>query len=145
MELIQKLKEDLKSALKEKDSFKIDIIRLLLASVQNEQIAKGKDNELSDSDIEGILRKEVKKRRESIDIYEGANRPELAQQEKQELELIKTYLPEEMSDEDLDKIIQEEIGSGEEHFGKLMGAVMQKTNGRAESSRVKEAIEKALK
>jgi len=144
MELFKRLQNDLKEALKEKDSFKMNTIRLILAALQNEQISKGKENELTDEDVQAVLRKEAKKRKESVDVYKSAQRDELAKQEQEELDLIKTYLPEEMSDEQLEGIVSEAVASGEQNFGKLMGAVMQQTKGRADSSRVKEAIEKAL-
>ena len=145
MELLTKLQEDLKTALKGGDSFKIGTIRLLVAALQNEQIAKGKDKELSDEDAQGVLRKEAKKRKESIAIYKEAQRSDLADQEEKELNLIAEYLPAELTDEELGKIVQETVASGEENIGKLIGAVMGKVAGKADSSRVKEAIEKALK
>ena len=144
MELTKKLQDDLKEALKQKDSFRMSTIRLILAALQNEQIAKGKDNELTNEDVQAVLRKEAKKRKESVDVYKSAGRDELAQKEQQELDLIKQYLPEEMSDEELEKLVSEAVASGEQNFGKLMGDVMQKAQGRADSSRVKEAIDKAL-
>lgn len=145
MELLSKLQQDLKDALKQGDSFKASTIRLLVAALQNEQISKGKENELSDEDAQSVLRKEAKKRKESIDVYKEAGRDELAETEQKELDFIKTYLPAELSDEELDKIVQEKVASGEDNFGKLMGAVMQEVAGKADSSRVKEALEKALK
>jgi len=144
MELLDKLQSDLKAAMKGGDSEKVTTIRMLQAAVQNEHIAKGKDKDLTEDDVLGILRKELKKRRESADVYKEANRAELAEKEEKELALIKTYLPAELSDEEVDALVQEVVAGGEKDFGKVMGAVMGKVAGRAESARVTAAVKRAL-
>jgi len=142
--MLEKIKKDLVEAMKAKDALKMGTIRMILASVHNEEIAKGKDKELTDEDIVGVIRKEAKKRREAIEIYESADRPELANKEKAELETINEYLPPELSEEEIQKIIDEVVSRGEENLGKVMGQVMIKIAGRAEPGKVSELVKRAL-
>ena len=144
MGLLAKLQEDLKIALKGGNSEVAGTIRMLQAAIHNEHIAKGKEKEFTDEDIMAVLRKEAKKRRESADIFASAGRAELASKEEGELTLIKGYLPPELSDAEVDALVAEVIAAGGSEFGKVMGAVMAKVAGRAESGRVSAAVKKAL-
>jgi len=144
MALLVKLQEDLKTALKGGDSETTGTIRMLQAAIQNEQIAKGKEKEFTDDDVVTVLRKEAKKRRESADVFATAGRKDLADKEEAELLLIKGYLPPELSDHEVEAIVAEVVASGQEDFGKAMGAVMAKIAGRAESGKVSAAVKKAL-
>ena len=144
MELLAKLQEDLKTALKGGDSETVGTIRMLQAAIQNEHIAKGKEKEFTDEDVMAVLRKEAKKRRESADVFAGAGRTDLAEKEEKELALIKTYLPPELSDQEVEAIVAEVVAVGQSEFGKVMGAVMAKIAGRAESGKVSAAVKKAL-
>ncbi len=144
MELLAKLQEDLKTAMKGGDSETVGTIRMLQAAIQNEHIAKGKEKEFTDEDVMAVLRKEAKKRRESADVFAGAGRTDLAEKEEKELALIKTYLPPELSDQEVEAIVAEVVAGGQSEFGKVMGAVMAKIAGRAESGKVSAAVKKAL-
>ena len=144
MELLAKLQEDLKTAMKGGDSETVGTIRMLQAAIQNEHIAKGKEKEFTDEDVMAVLRKESKKRRESADVFAGAGRKDLADKEEKELALIKTYLPPELSDQEVEAIVAEVVAGGQSEFGKVMGAVMAKIAGRAESGKVSAAVKKAL-
>ncbi|MCR4261094.1 MAG: GatB/YqeY domain-containing protein [Candidatus Colwellbacteria bacterium] len=144
MVLLTKLQDDLKTALKGGDSETVGTIRMLQAAIQNEHIAKGKDKELTDEDIMAVLRKEAKKRRESADVFAGAGRQDLADKEEKELALIKTYLPPELTDQEIEAIVLEVVSGGQSEFGKVMGPVMAKIAGRAEAGKVSEAVKKAL-
>ena len=144
MELLAKLQEDLKTAMKGGDSETVGTIRMLQAAIQNEHIAKGKEKEFTDEDVMAVLRKEAKKRRESADVFAGAGRTDLAEKEEKELALIKTYLPLELSDQEVEAIVAEVVAGGQSEFGKVMGAVMAKIAGRAESGKVSAAVRKAL-
>lgn len=144
MELLISLQNDIKEALKSGDSFKVTALRQIQAALQNAQIEKGKDQEMSEEDVIAILRKEAKKRKESVDIYKEAGRQELADKEQQELDLIKGYLPAEMPDEEIQKIVDEVLASGEEHMGKVIGQVMGRVGGRAEASRVSAIVKESL-
>ena len=144
MGLLAQMQEDLKVALKGGNSEVTGTIRMLQAAVYNEHIAKGKDKELTDEDIMAVLRKEAKKRRESADVFAGAGRKDLADKEEKELVLIKGYLPSELSDAEVDAIVAEVVAGGGSEFGKVMGAVMAKVAGRAESGKVSASVKKAL-
>ena len=144
MVLLAKLQDNLKTALKGGDSETVGIIRMLQAAIQNEHIAKGKDKELTDEDIMAVLRKEAKKRHESADVFAGAGRKDLSDKEEKELALIKTYLPPELSEQEVEAIVSEVVSSGQSEFGKVMGAVMAKIAGRAEAGKGSEAVQKRL-
>jgi uncharacterized protein YqeY len=144
MAVFEDLKKDLIGALKSRDVIKTATLRMVLSAIHNEQIAKGKDNELKEEDVIGVLRRETKKRREAAEIYEKAGRRELAEKENQELDIIKFYLPAELNDADVEAIINEVLSGGETSFGKAMGQVMGKVAGRAEPGRVSEMVKKTL-
>ena len=144
MAVFEELKKDLVGALKSKDAEKKLTLRMILAAIHNEQIAKGKANELKEADIVGVLRREAKKRREAAEIYTKAGRGELAEKENRELDIIKSYLPAELSDVDVEVFIKEVLAGGETNFGKVMGQVMSRVAGRAEPGRVSEMVKGAL-
>ena len=144
MALLQKIQDEVKIALKGGDAIKVSALRQLVAAIQNEQIAKGKDKELSDTDVEAVLRREAKKRAEAAEIYKNAGRQELADHEEQELTLIKGYLPPELSDGELDTIVKAAVAGAGGDFGKAMGAAMAQIAGRAESGKVAAAVRQAL-
>jgi uncharacterized protein YqeY len=144
MTITESLKKDLVGALKAKDTAKATTLRMVLAAIHNEQIAKGKANELKEEDLVGVLRREAKKRREAADIYGKAGRQDLADKENQELEMIKFYLPAELGEAEIEGFVKEVLAGGETNFGKVMGQVMGKVAGRAEPARVSEMVRKAL-
>ena len=154
MSLKKQLNADLNSAIKEGSGEKRDTLRLLLSSIQNEEIAvraKGKE-ELDDEDVVKVLQKEAKKRKESITAYKEGGRDELVKKEEDELKVISSYLPEELSEEEIKKIVQSTIekirlrqpAEGKEDFGKVMGIVMKETKGRADGALVKRIVEASL-
>ena len=107
MGLQEKLLEDMKSAMKSGDQVKLDTVRMLRSQLKNANISSGK--ELSDQDVIGVLSKEAKKRKEAIELYKEGGREELAAKEEKEYEIIRSYLPEEMSEEALVEIIKKVI------------------------------------
>ena len=148
MNLKEKLSEDMRMALRKKDALRLSTIRLLLAAIKNLEIAKGKDKELQESDFIGVLSSEAKKRKEAIEGYKRGKREELVEKETRELEIIKEYLPEELSPEELGRIIEEtieEIGAKDlKDLGKVMGAVMEKVKGRADGKVINQMVRKRL-
>jgi len=146
MRLEQKLVDDMKSAMKSGDKILLGTIRMLRAQLKNASIAKGKD--LSDEDIIEVLSREAKKRKESLELYKKGGRADLAQKEEKELAIITSYLPEQLSQEEVEKIIDEIITeTGAESLrdmGKVMSAVMQKVKGRADGKMVQEIVRKKL-
>lgn len=144
MDLLEQIKKDSIASLKEGDDMKKETLRMLLSAIHNEEISKGKDNELSENDILAVLRREAKKRRESAEVYNEAGREELAKKEEDELEIIKTYLPKELEESEIETMIKEVVDAGETNFGKAMGQVMKKVAGRAEPGVVSGILKKAL-
>lgn len=142
--ILEDIKKDLTSALKEKDALRVETLRIILAEIHNAEIAKGKDKELGEKDISAVVSKEAKKRREASEVYRKAGRDELADKEDKELEVIKTYLPPEMGGEEIEALVKEVVSSGEANFGKVMGQVMSKVTGRAEPGKVSEVVKKTL-
>ena len=148
MKLKEKLGEDMRKALREKDTLRLSTMRLLLAAIKNLEIAKGKDKELKESDIIEVLSREAKKRKEAMEEYKKGKREDLVEKETKELEIIKEYLPKELSPEELEKIIEEiikEVGAKElKDMGKVMGAVMGKVKGKAEGKVVNQMARERL-
>jgi len=122
----------------------ISTFRMLIASLNNQKIAK--KGELTDKDAIAVLRTEVKKRDEAAQAYKEAGRVSSAEKEGTEKEIIKRFLPEEISDEALVKIVDEVIsGAGEDkQFGPLMQQVMTKVGGAADGSRVSKLLKEKI-
>src|SRR3989344_4049112 len=146
MSLIERISEDLKAALKSGAALKVGTLRMVLASVHNREIekrAKSKDP-ITEEEVLDILRKEVKKRKEAIEIYGGAGRFDLKDKEVSELEVIVSYLPPWLPEAEVEKIIKGVILGGEREFGKVMKETMKQLSGRAEAGRVSELAKKNL-
>ncbi len=147
MPLLAKIDDDLKSAMKASNSLKVSVLRMAKAAIKNRQIDTGK--ELSDDDIISVLSTLAKQRRESIEQFSKGGRQDLAEKEERELTLLQSYLPEQISPEELDRIILESIAessaAGAGDMGKVMRLVMPRTKGAADgkivSQRVKELLE----
>ena len=144
--LFETIQKDLTEGLKGKNEAVVSTLRLLLSEIHNRQIEK--QAELTDEDVVGVLRKEVKKRQEAIEAYEKCGRQELADKEKQELEILSKYLPQEMSPQELEKIVKEvinEVGvQGPGDFGKVMGVVIGRVKGRIDGAKVSEVVKKLI-
>ena len=136
--LFSKIQKDLTDAMKQKNEIKTSTLRLVISEVGNARIAKG--GELTDEDITQVISKEAKKRQESIEAFKKGERADLAEKEEKELAILKTYLPEPISDEELLKIVDSqisEVGARDmKDLGKVMSAVLSKVKGRAEGSAV---------
>ncbi len=153
--LKEKIAKDLISALKEKDEVRVSTLRLFLAGAHNREIEKkgrGEDPILTDDDTLEVLRKEAKKRKESIEIYRKGNRSDLADKEEAELKILESYLPARLDSAQVEKIIDEAIKSvnpsGAKDFGKVMSQAMKKLKGVADGGLVgkviKERMEKSV-
>lgn len=124
-DLQQQVTEDAKAGRKERASF----LRFLLAQIQNVQIERGKGAELSDKDIQDVLRKEAKKRKEAISLYEEGGREDLKAKEEQELEWVEEFLPAAPTEEEIRNTLAEIAKGGVSDFGALMGQAMQRLEG----------------
>lgn len=143
MSLAQDIEIDFKNALREQNALKLSVLRMLKSALKNEAIAK-KQAELIDEEVIAVLRRELKKRQDSILAFSGAGRNDLADQEKAEAELISVYLPALMAEEDIAKIVEEIIASGVTAFGLVMKEVMSKTNGQADGQLVQKLVKAKL-
>ncbi len=143
--LINQLHEDLKSAQLSRDEIKVSTLRLLLSEIKYAQIAKNAE-ELGDADIISIVQKEVKKRKEAIAGFRSGGREQSAQKEAAEQQVLETYLPVQLSTEELTKIVEQsinEVGASTiADMGKVIGLVMSKVKGQADGGTVS-AIVKA--
>lgn len=151
MLLKEKLQSDLKETLKSGNTEKRDTLRLLLSAINNREIenkGKGKEGALSDEETVEVLGKEAKKRKESIEAYAKGGRSDLVAKEEGELQIIKTYLPEELGEEEIIKIVDEVIQTihpeSIKDFGKVMGEVTKRTKGRAEGAKVSKLVKERM-
>ena len=146
MSLKEQLMEDLKDAMKNKDELKKNTVTMIRAAIK--QIEVDKRVELNDTEIIDIISKEAKKRKDALVEFEKAGRQDLIDQTNAELALIKTYLPEELSEEELTSIIEEtikEVGAETmKDMGKVMQAVKAKTAGRADGKTINEIVKAKL-
>lgn len=146
MNLQEKLLHDMKSALKSGDRETLETIRMLRSQLQNASIKKGKD--LSDEDVVDVLSKEAKKRKESVEMYKKGEREDLVEKETHELEIISSYLPEALSPEELESIVEKAIEEANaeslRELGKVMGFVMPQVKGLADGKEVQEIVKNKL-
>ncbi len=148
--LKEKIAEDKKRAMKGKDVVLLSTLRMLSAAIANKEIElRKKDIGLSDSEVLTVIASEVKRRKDAALEYEKAGRAELAQKEKAEMEALQQYLPPEISDDDLLRIVQDgirEVGAaGEKDFGNVMKAVMPLLKGKASGDRISETLRQELR
>ena len=144
--LKEKLMEDLKNAMKEKNEIKKNTVTMIKAAVL--QIEKDKQIQLDDTQILDIISKEAKKRKDALVEFEKSGRQDLVDQTNEELRVIKEYLPEELSTEELETIIEDtikEVGAVDmKDMGKVMQAVKAKTTGRADGKTINEIVKRKL-
>jgi uncharacterized protein YqeY len=146
MSIQGRLVDDMKSAMKAGDKMRVATIRMLRAQLKNAQIAKG--TELSPEDELSVLTKAAKIRKEAIKFYEQGEREDLLQKETQELEIISQYLPQQLSDEEVERIVVEiieRVGAVSlKDLGKVMPEAMKELKGKADGKRVQELVRKKL-
>ncbi|GDX62989.1 hypothetical protein LBMAG34_5230 [Candidatus Saccharibacteria bacterium] len=146
MDLIDQLESDLAEAMKLRDEVRTTTLRLLKSALKNYQIELGHD--LTMQEALSVLQKEAKKHQDSIKQYEDAKREDLANEEKAELDVIEKYLPEQMSQDEVEKAVDSAIAelgaSGPADMGKVIGLVRQKTEGQADGSMIAELAKQKL-
>ena len=143
------LTEDMKQAMKDKESGKLrlSVIRMARANIKNIEIDEKR--ELNDDEVLAVLVKEVKMRQDSLEEFAKAGREELSEQAKQEIAILRKYLPEQLSDEELRALVEEAVAetgaAGPKDMGKVMAALMPKTRGRADGKRINTMVRELLK
>jgi len=142
---------DLTAAIRAKDSLTSGTLRMVLSAITNEEVSGKEARVLDDQDIITVLNREAKKRKEAATAYDDAKRPELADKERAELEIIQAYLPAALSDEDLTKIISDAVAqvaasgsTGPSAMGAVMKIVSPQVSGRADGGAVAAAVKSAL-
>jgi len=144
------IREEMKNAMRAKETVRLTVLRGLLSAFTNELVASGKtpQDTLSDESAMDVIKKAAKQRKDAIKQFEDGGRPELAADEKAELVIIEEFLPEQMSEENIEKIITEtmaETGAAtKQDMRKLMGALMPKFNGQADGGVVKRIVDQKL-
>lgn len=143
--LKQRITEDMKTAMRQKDSARLGAIRLLLAAIKQREVDER--IELGDGDIHAIVEKELKKRRDSISQYESANRQDLADIEKFEVGVLSAYMPEQLSEDEILAVIEAALanhGTAPGAMGKIIGEVRPKLAGRADMAKVSALVKSRL-
>lgn len=146
MSLLENIRKDMLNASKQGDDITVDILKLVIADIRNEQIAL--DKELTDEDVLKVLRKQEKKIKDSIEQYTKMGRDDLVSRESAQLKVIEKYLPSLMSEDEITKIVSRVIAdtnaSGIQSMGLVMGSVMKELNGKADGNLVKDVVGKLL-
>lgn len=147
--LHQQIKDEIKEAMKAKDAVKLSVVRGLSSAFTNELVTKGKkpDEMLSDDEVLAVIKRASKQRKDSIEQFTAGGRADLAESEMAELKIIESYLPAQMSREEIEKIAQAkiaELGADKSKIGVLVGAVMKESKGTADGNVVKEVLEQLL-
>ncbi len=142
----QRLNDDLRQALKARDELKCGVIRFLLSDINYAEIAK--QAPLEESDILGVIAKEVRQHRESIDAFKQGNRQDLASREEAELSILQSYLPQQMGREEIAaaarQVIKEVGAEGMKDKGKVMSSLMPRLKGKAEGRIINEVVTELL-
>ena len=142
----QKIQQDLKQSLLEKNELKTGTLRMVLAALVNKEKERGA--QITEEEAQSVLLAEAKKRKEAAEAFEKGGRPEMAEKERKELEILQAYLPEQMSEEEIRAAVKEAIeqtgASSAQDMGKVMAAVMSKLKGRADGVLVSSVVKEEL-
>jgi hypothetical protein len=149
MSFQQRIDSDLKEAMKAKDALRLGVVRMLKSALKNAAIEKhGVTGELDDADAMAVVRKQVKQRQDSIEGFLKGNRPDLADQEKAEYEILSQYLPKQLGPEEVAKLVAEAIAEAGATSKAQMGAVMKiaqgKAAGRADGKALSQEVQRQL-
>ena len=146
MNLNDRIMNDLKEAMKNKDSFKLSVIRMVKGAIQLEKINKKRD--LNDEEVIDVISKQIKLRKDSINEFEKAGRNDLADTTKKEVEVLNEYMPEQLSSEEVNKIIDEAFAkvnpTSQKDMGIIMKEVTPKVKGKADMGEVSKIIKEKL-
>ena len=148
--LTKQIREDMTTAMKAKDSIRVQTLRGAMAAFMNELVAKGKKptDEVDDVMAGSVLKRLAKQRKDSIEQFQKGGRPELAEKEADELKIIEAYLPKSASLEEIEKVAKEKIAAlgvtDATGIGKLTGAIMKEFSGGADGNDIKVVLHKLL-
>lgn len=146
MSLAQQLADDLKQAMKDKDKIRLSVVRMVRAAVKNKEIEQG--SPLSDEETLAVVQKELKQRQDSLQAFESAGRTDLIDSVLAEMEVLRGYLPAQLSDDELAALVRESIvevgATGKSDMGKVMQNLLPKVRGRADGKRVQQTVQSLL-
>jgi len=147
--MLEQIQNDLRESLKNKDEIKVSTLRLLIGAIKNFAIEKESTSYIpTDEEILEVIRKEAKKRKESIEQFEAGGRNELVEKETKELQILQSYLPAQMSEKEVEKIIEQKIqelgATSAAEIGKVMGTLSQELKGKADMGFVSSIVRKKL-
>ncbi len=144
--MLQRLKDDMKNAMREKNILKRDTIRLIMSAIK--QIEVDERREVSESDILKIIQKGVKQREDAINFAKDGGRDDLVEQNQNEIDILKEYLPKQLSDEELTTVVKsiiEKIGATSmKDMGKVMGIASKELSGKADGKRINQVVKNIL-
>ena len=147
-ELKDRLRTDLTTAMKARDELRTATLRMVLSAVTAEEVAGQAARELTDDDVQAVLRREAKKRREAAEAFAGAGRAQQAERERAEEGVLAAYLPAQLEDADLAALVADVVtrtgAAGMKDMGRVMGAVQADVAGRAEGGRVAGEVRRQL-
>ena len=146
MSILEKIDQDTKKAMIARDQVRLDTLRFLKSALK--YVAIDKTGALTDADVMQVIQKQIKQRKESIQQFANAGRAELAAKEEKEVAVIESYLPSQLSDADLLKLVEQEIrvlgASTKKDFGRMMKVCTEKLAGQADNKRISEILGKIL-
>lgn len=146
MKIKEELMKDLKESMQQKDMLRKDTVTMLRAAIL--QIEKDTQKELTESEIEGIVAKEIKKRKDSIADYEKGGRQDIVDTVNKEIQILEKYLPEQLTEEEILSLVKEAIentgAASMKDMGKVMGALKEKTTGKADGKVVSDMVKQEL-
>jgi uncharacterized protein len=148
MALAERIQADLTAAMKARDTETVSTLRMVMASIKNARVAAGQSGDVTDEQVMDLLTREAKKRTEAAEAFEAGGRPEMADKERRELEVIRAYLPEQLDEDTLRALVDEAIGetgaSDASDLGRVMSAVMPRVKGRADGKAVNAMVRERL-
>ena len=146
MKLIDKLSEDMKTAMKGKETKTLEVLRMVISSIRNKAIELNK--ELEDAEVIAVIKSDAKKIKDAMETFAQNARQDLADEAKREIAILEAYLPAQMPDEELEAKVKakiEELGAkASSEVGKVVGALAKELKGLVDGSRIKEKVEKFL-
>lgn len=138
--------EDLKLAMKAQDKEKLSVVRMVKGAIQMEEL--NKKHELNDDEVITIISKQIKSRKEAIVEFEKANRNDLVEQNEKEIEILNTYMPEQLSEEEINKVIDEAFAkinpTSERDMGKIIGSISPMLKGKSDMGNVSKIVKEKL-
>ena len=140
--LKERIRSDLNDARRSKDRLRTTVLTTMLSEIRNREIELGR--EVADQDVIALVAKAIKQRKESADQMRSADRPELAEKEEKEVELLDPYTPESMDEEEVRSMVRDVIAGGADNMGAVMGAIMPRIKGRFDGSDANRIVREEL-